>query len=80
MNMRVDATEASSATIVVPAEVKVIHPPDLWLTCDCNIDSNGIKIHELIGESNWDQRAVLKSRASWNSVGLLSSLVGLLSG
>jgi len=61
-----NATVASSASVIVPAHSEIIHPPNLFLTCDSDVDSNGTHILEASIKSNRNQRTPRKTRTSWS--------------
>jgi hypothetical protein len=58
------AAEASAAGIVEPAKLEIIHEPNLRLTCNSDVDLNGVKIDEAVTEGNGCKRAVGEPRAS----------------
>lgn len=62
MNRSGDTAETGLARIVVPAETEVVHPPDLWLVSDSDVDADGVKVLEAIVEGNRCESAVCESR------------------
>jgi hypothetical protein len=71
------AAQAYGAGVVVPAQAEVIHPPDLGFGCDCDIDSNRVKVLELIIEGNPGKGAVGESRTGWDSNALRNHCSGV---
>ena len=63
MNGSGDAAKAGLARVVEPAQTEVVHPPDLWLVSDSDVDADGVKVLEAIVEGNRCESAVCESRA-----------------
>lgn len=80
LNMGVDTAKAHRASVVVPSKIEIIHPPDFWSTSNGDVDADLLKVAKLIGEDDWDKRAIVEGRAGWNSGGLLGNFVELLGG
>lgn len=71
MNGGGDAAEAGLARVVVPAQTEVVHPPDLWLVSDSDVDADGVEVLEAVVKGNRCESAVCESRAGGdgNSLG-----------
>ena len=71
MNGSGDAAKAGLARVVEPAQTEVVHPPDLWLVSDSDVDTDGVEVLEAIVEGNRCESAVCESRAGGdgNSLG-----------
>jgi hypothetical protein len=70
MNGSGDAAKAGLARIVIPAQTEIVHPPDLWLVSDSDVDVDGFEVLEAIVEGNRCESAVCESRAGGNGNGL----------
>lgn len=63
MNRSGNAAEASLAGVVEPAQAQVVHPPDLRLGSDGDVDADGVQIAEAVVQCDWDQGAIGKRGA-----------------
>ncbi len=70
MNGSRDTAEASLARIVVPAQTEIVHPPDLWLVSDSDVDADGVEVLEAVVKGNRCESTVCKSRAGGDGDGL----------
>jgi hypothetical protein len=61
------AAKTGSTGVIEPTQAEIIHPPDLWLHFNSDIDANVCQVLEGVVKSDWGERAVFKS-ASCNSV------------
>lgn len=64
--MCLNTAKTSGAGVIVPTQTKVIHPPDLWLLSNGDIDADECQILKGIVEGDGSQSAVRKSRAGWD--------------
>jgi hypothetical protein len=70
MNGSRDAAKAGLARVVEPAQTQVVHPPDLGLVSDSDVDADGVEVLEAIVEGNRCESAVCESRAGGDGNGL----------
>jgi hypothetical protein len=63
MNGSGDTAKTGLARVVEPAQTEVVHPPDLWLVSDSDVDADGVEVLEAIVEGNRCESAVCESRA-----------------
>jgi len=70
MDMSGLAAETGSASIVEPSQVEIIHPPDLGLRCNGDVDPDVCQVLENRVKNNWAKSATVEWSASWNSMGL----------
>ena len=62
MNGSGDAAKAGLARVVEPAQTEVVHPPDLWLISDSDVDADGVEVLEAIVEGNRCESAIGEGR------------------
>lgn len=79
-NARVLATETLLARVVGPAQLQIIHPPDLRLSANGDVDAQDIEVLEVFVEVDGDEIAVVESWASRNRGILRADGNGILSG